>query len=88
MLLLAGCENILCDKLSVDNIVSVLNWSNESHGSTWLQRQAITYLQDEFNTVANSPVLYDLSKDYLISAIKSDFLQVLFMLTKLQFLGP
>lgn len=76
LLLSAGCEDIIADSVTVDNLVSTLAWSQEPHGSTWVHRQALHFLQDEFLQVAHSPVLVELMKTYMIEAIRSDFLQV------------
>ena len=71
-----GCEDLIAESISVDNLVSVLNWSREPHGSQWVYRQALYYLREEFLQIAHSPVLCDLSKEYMLHAIQSDFLQV------------
>ena len=71
-----GCEDIIADSTTVDNLISTLAWSQEPHGSTWVHRQALHFLQDEFLQVAHSPVLVELNKAYMIEAIRSDFLQV------------
>ena len=71
-----GCEDIVADQISVENLVMILNWSSEPHGSSWVHRQALHFLKEEFLNVMHSPVLFDLSKQYLIQAIRSDFLQV------------
>ncbi|KAK2158567.1 hypothetical protein LSH36_167g04027, partial [Paralvinella palmiformis] len=75
-LYISGCEDLVAESISVDNLISVLNWSREPHGSQWVYRQALYYLRDEFLQVAHSPVLCDLSKEYMLHAIQSDFLQV------------
>ena len=72
----AGCEDIIADSLGAENLVSTLVWSEEAHGSPWVHRQALHYLREEFTTICHSPLLYDLSKHYLMQAIKSEFLQV------------
>lgn len=66
----------MVENLSMENLVSTLTWSCQPHGSQWVHRQGLHFLTEEFLQVAHSPVLHDLSKDYLIQAIKSDFLQV------------
>ncbi|XP_076464304.1 BTB/POZ domain-containing protein 7-like [Babylonia areolata] len=70
-----GCEDVMVDNLCVDNVVSVLTWGREAHGSQWVSRQAQHYLTEEFLQVTHSSVLHDLSKDYLKEILSSDFLQ-------------
>ncbi|XP_046551868.1 BTB/POZ domain-containing protein 7-like [Haliotis rubra] len=71
-----GCEDIIVDSLSLDNLTAVLNWSSEPHGSRWVHRQAMNFLTEEFLQLAHSPGLVDLNKEYLLEALRSDFLQV------------
>ena len=75
-----GSEDIIVDNLSTDNLTSVLNWSSEAHGSPWVHRQGLHFLMEEFIQIAHSPVLHDLSKEYIIEALRSDFLQVKYTL--------
>ncbi|KAK3796393.1 hypothetical protein RRG08_026649 [Elysia crispata] len=70
-----GCEDIIMDNLCLDSLLSVLSWSSEPHGSTWVHRQAVAFMLDEFHQVASSPVILDMSKEYLRDVIASDFLQ-------------
>ncbi|XP_060571333.1 BTB/POZ domain-containing protein 7-like [Ruditapes philippinarum] len=70
-----GCEDIIADNITVDNLISVLTWSAEPHGSSWVSRQALHFLREEFIQVANSPVLFELSKSHLIETLSSDLLQ-------------
>ncbi|XP_033736507.1 LOW QUALITY PROTEIN: BTB/POZ domain-containing protein 7-like [Pecten maximus] len=70
-----GCEDIIVEHISIDNLMNILSWSSEPHGSQWVHRQALHYLREEFLQVIHSPVLLDLSKEYLIEALSSDFLQ-------------
>ena len=44
----SGCEDIIVVSLNVDNLVSVLMWSSEPHGSQWVHRQTLHYLKEEF----------------------------------------
>ncbi|KAF2367455.1 BTB/POZ domain [Trinorchestia longiramus] len=74
-ILTQSCEDLIVESLSLDNLVSVLHWSRQSHGSAWVQRQALHYLREEFSQVAQSPVLLELDKQTLIHALMSDFLQ-------------
>ncbi|XP_071800469.1 BTB/POZ domain-containing protein 7-like [Asterias amurensis] len=70
-----ACEDTLANALCAENLVSILNWSSEPHGSRWVHRQAMHFLREEFSNIIASPVLFDLSKSLLKKAIKSDFLQ-------------
>ncbi|KAG0722600.1 BTB/POZ domain-containing protein 7 [Chionoecetes opilio] len=45
---LQGCEDLMMESLCVDNLVSVLRWSGEAHGSAWVHWQALHYLREEF----------------------------------------
>ncbi|RWS15828.1 BTB/POZ domain-containing protein 7-like protein [Dinothrombium tinctorium] len=73
--LIVSCEDMIIDSLSIDNLVPVIKWSEQAHGSPWVKRQALCYLREEFSTVAFSPILHQLESSHLIEAIKSDFLQ-------------
>ena len=74
--IISGCEDIIADNITTENLLSILNWSSEAHGSKWVLRQALHFLREEFLQIMNSPVLFDLTKDHLIEALSSDFLQV------------
>ena len=74
-ILTQGCEDLIVESLSLENLVSVLRWSRESHGSAWVHRQALHFLREEFSQVAQSGVLLELDKGTLIEALASDFLQ-------------
>jgi len=79
MLLSSGCEDIIAEALTVDSLPSVLQWSSKPHGSVWVHRQAVQFLREEFSQLVQPchlPVLYELSRDYLVDAVSSDFLQV------------
>lgn len=75
-LALPGCEDIVVESLSLDSLVSILKWSSQPYGSKWVHRQAMHFLCEEFSQVVTSDVLYELSKEHLLSAIQSDYLQV------------
>lgn len=46
-----GCEDLIVESVSLDNLVSVLRWSGEAHGSAWVHRQALHFLREEFSQV-------------------------------------
>ena len=71
-----GCEDIIIDSVNVENIINVVDWSSQPHGSAWVHRQALNYLREEFVQISHSSVVCDLSVEYLLEAIRSDFLQV------------
>lgn len=75
-LTLPGCEDIVVESLSLDSLVPILKWSSQPYGSKWVHRQAMHFLCEEFSQVVTSDVLYELSKEHLLSAIQSDYLQV------------
>ena len=74
-ILTQGCEDLIVESLNLDNLVSVLRWSRESHGSAWVYRQALHFLREEFSQVAQSGVLLELDKPTLLEGLVSDFLQ-------------
>lgn len=71
-----GCEDIVVESLSLNSLVPILKWSSQPYGSKWVHRQAMHFLCEEFSQVVSSDVLYELSKEHLLSAIQSDYLQV------------
>lgn len=74
--MIPGCEDIVMESLSLDSLVPILKWSSQPYGSKWVHRQATHFLCEEFSQVVSSDVLYELSKEHLLSAIQSDYLQV------------
>jgi len=82
-LFVLGCEDIVADSISLDSVVAILKWSAQPYGSKWVHRQAMHFLCEEFSQVMTSDVLYELSKEHLLAAIQSDYLQV--MMTVHQF---
>lgn len=74
-ILTQSCEDLIVESLSTENLVSVLRWSGQAHGSAWVQRQALHFLREEFSQVAQSSVLLELDKTTLSEVLASDFLQ-------------
>ncbi|GAB6022453.1 hypothetical protein CHUAL_006565 [Chamberlinius hualienensis] len=74
-ILVQGCEDIIVESLTLENLVPILRWSELPHGSAWVHRQGLHFLREEFHAIVNSPVLYELDKSHMISALQSDFLQ-------------
>lgn len=73
---LLGCEDYICSCISTDNLMSILHWSSQPHGSSWVWRQAMHFLREEFISIAASPVLFELHESLLIETLRSDFVQV------------
>ncbi|NWI11581.1 BTBD7 protein, partial [Crypturellus soui] len=74
-MLAQGCEDIIAESISLDTLIAILKWSSQPHGSKWVHRQALHFLCEEFTQVMTSEVFYELSKDHLLTAIQSDYLQ-------------
>lgn len=74
---LLGCEDIIAENISLDTLIAILKWSSHPYGSKWVHRQALHFLCEEFSQVMTSDVFYELSKDHLLTAIQSDYLQVI-----------
>ena len=74
---LLGCEDIIAESISLDTLIAILKWSSHPYGSKWVHRQALHFLSEEFSQVMTSDVFYELSKDHLLTAIQSDYLQVI-----------
>ncbi|XP_073672579.1 BTB/POZ domain-containing protein 7 [Garra rufa] len=74
-MLAQGCEDIVADSISLDSVVAILKWSSQPYGSKWVHRQAMHFLCEEFSQVMTSDVLYEFSKEHLLAAIQSDYLQ-------------
>uniref|UniRef100_A0A2K6D6V8 BTB domain containing 7 n=1 Tax=Macaca nemestrina TaxID=9545 RepID=A0A2K6D6V8_MACNE len=72
---LRGCEDIIAESISLDTLIAILKWSSHPYGSKWVHRQALHFLCEEFSQVMTSDVFYELSKDHLLTAIQSDYLQ-------------
>ncbi|PIK53091.1 putative BTB/POZ domain-containing protein 7 [Apostichopus japonicus] len=70
-----GCEDYICSCISTDNLMSILHWSSQPHGSSWVWRQAMHFLREEFISIAASPVLFELHESLLIETLRSDFVQ-------------
>ncbi|KAG9282971.1 BTB/POZ domain-containing protein 7 [Astyanax mexicanus] len=74
-MLAQGCEDIVVESISQDSVVAILKWSSQPYGSKWVYRQAMHFLCEEFGQIMTTDVLYDLSKEHLLTAIQSDYLQ-------------
>uniref|UniRef100_A0A452ECE4 BTB/POZ domain-containing protein 7 n=1 Tax=Capra hircus TaxID=9925 RepID=A0A452ECE4_CAPHI len=74
-MLAQGCEDIIAESISLDTLIAILKWSSHPYGSKWVHRQALHFLCEEFSQVMTSDVFYELSKDHLLTAVQSDYLQ-------------
>ncbi|XP_071963215.1 BTB/POZ domain-containing protein 7-like [Antedon mediterranea] len=70
-----ACEDVIAESISTENIITILSWSCQPHGSSWVHRQAMHYMKEEFLSIMNSSTLCDITKGDLLAALKSDFLQ-------------
>jgi len=48
---IARCEDLLLKGISSSNIVGMLGWASQPHGSLWLRRQIIRSIRDNFAQV-------------------------------------
>lgn len=74
-ILAQGCEDLILEWLSIETLPTVLQWARQPHGSAWVHRQALHFLREEFQPVAQSAVLHQLDKLHLQEILKSPFLQ-------------
>lgn len=74
-ILAQGCEDLILEWLTLETLPQVLKWGSQPHGSAWVYRQSCHYLREEFSAVISSPVLHQLDKYQLITALQSNFLQ-------------
>lgn len=74
-ILAQGCEDLILEWLTLETLPQVLKWGSQPHGSAWVYRQSCHFLREEFSTVIASPVLHQLDKSQLITALQSNFLQ-------------
>lgn len=60
----------------MSTLLQTLEWSSQPHGSDWVHKQAIQFMEAEFVNIAHSDIFPFLPKKYLVQLLKSDFLQV------------
>ena len=71
-----SCEDMLMQYLNINNVVTILNWSLNPYGSSWIARQAYQFLEEEFFTISTRlDVLGSLTQSTMIRILKSDFAQ-------------
>lgn len=70
-----NCEDAIVQRLNETNVVEVLEWSGQPHGSAWVHRQTMQYLLEDFVHVTSSAALENINKDTLKTVISSDFVQ-------------
>ncbi|OTF72084.1 BTB/POZ domain-containing protein [Euroglyphus maynei] len=62
--------------MNLDTLLLILKWSEQSHGSPWVKRQALTFLKEEFSSIiSQQSLLYQLDYAHLCDVLKSDFLE-------------
>ena len=72
-----SCEDVLMQLMTTQNVIDILQWSIQPHGSAWIARQAHQFLEEDFFSFAsNIEILGRLDEDTLIRILKSDFTQV------------
>lgn len=74
-MLAQGCEDLIAESISLDTLIAILKWSSQPYGSSWVHRQGLHFLCEEFSQVMISDVFYELNKDHLLTVIQSDYLQ-------------
>ena len=68
-----ACEDLLMQLMSVENVVTILNWSLKPHGSAWISRQALQFLEEEFFPFISLSSFNDVNQ-YGIKLIKFFFI--------------
>ena len=72
-----SCEDVLMQLMTTQNVIDILQWSLQPHGSAWIARQAQQFLEEDFFSFSSNPeVLGRLDENTLIKILKSDFTQV------------
>ena len=72
-----SCEDVLMQLMTTQNVIDILQWSLQPHGSAWIARQAQQFLEEDFFSFAsNSEILGTVDEKTLIRILKSDFTQV------------
>ncbi|XP_059841145.1 BTB/POZ domain-containing protein 7-like [Hypanus sabinus] len=74
-MLAQGCEDLIVESVTLDSLVTILKWSSQPYGSKWVHRQMLHFLCEEFSNIVASDSLFELSKEHLMAAIQSDYLQ-------------
>ena len=72
-----SCEDVLMQLMTTRNVIDILNWSLQPHGSAWMARQAYQFMEDEFfSLTSNTEILGRVDEETLVRILKSDFTQV------------
>uniref|UniRef100_A0A4W3GS52 BACK domain-containing protein n=1 Tax=Callorhinchus milii TaxID=7868 RepID=A0A4W3GS52_CALMI len=71
----AACEDLIAESVRLDTLICILRWSSQPYGSKWVRRQVVHFLCEEFSSVVASDILFELSQEHLVEAIRSDYLQ-------------
>ena len=73
-MLAQGCEDIIAEIILLDALIAILKWSSHPYGSKWVHNKLYIFCE-EFSQVITLDIFYELSQDYLLTAIQSDYLQ-------------
>nr|XP_027197211.1 BTB/POZ domain-containing protein 7-like [Dermatophagoides pteronyssinus] len=74
--LVQTCEDMIINFMNLDTLILILKWSEQSHGSPWVKRQALTFLKEEFSSIiSQQSLLYQLDYIHLRDVLKSDFIE-------------
>jgi BTB/POZ domain-containing protein 7 len=68
-------EDLLLNKLSMHNALSVLRWTRNGFGSAFVRRQLMQMCREQFGLLAASSMLFELSRQELFELISSEFVQ-------------
>lgn len=68
-------EDLLLNKLNMQNALAILRWTRNGFGSVFVRRQLIQMLRDQFTSVSETLLLNQLSANELFEIISSDFVQ-------------
>lgn len=68
-------EDIITESLTHESLPQILRWSSQSHGSSFVRRQALMYVQEEYASLISTPSFLELDKATILEVVQSDFLQ-------------
>ena len=72
------CEDLLVDSISLDNVIALINWSKEPHGSKYVYRNCLVYLREDYVNFCGSPGFFEIDRSIFCELISSDFVQVVY----------
>ena len=78
-----ACEDMIVENFNVATLLAVWEWSSQPFGSKYVYRQTIHYFSEEFCILCKAPIfLANVPSRFMLSVIKSDFLQVSYFTVK------